>query len=248
MRRNVLILGGTKDARELADLLVASGDTVTTSIAGVTESPALPNGRIRVGGFGGAKGLRDYLVAEDIQVLVDATHPFATFITRNATAAVEGLNIVHVRLDRPAWQSEASDNWLPVPDIISAVGVLPTGAHVFLTIGRKEVAPFLKREDLSGVVRMIEPPQVSVPPHWKLLLERPPGSLEQELEVFRKFGITHLVSKNSGGHKPYKIVAAGTLGIPVVMVARPVKSGGVVVPDIAGAVRVIHNQELQRKN
>ena len=220
--KKILILGGTRDARQLAFRLIHAGHDVTTSFAGVTEHPIQPEGKVRVGGFGGADGLRHYLVSENYNVLVDATHPFAAQISANAVDAVG--NIALVRLERPAWVARPEDHWINVADISAAVDALPPQAKVMLTIGRKEVAPFVTRPDISGVARMIEPTSIPLPAIWKMILERPPFSLASEIAVLRENGITHIVAKNAGGGETeMKLVAARNLNIPVVMIARPFK-------------------------
>jgi precorrin-6A/cobalt-precorrin-6A reductase len=220
--KKVLILGGTRDARQLAFRLIHAGHDVTTSFAGVTEHPVQPEGKVRVGGFGGAQGLRQYLHAEKYDVLVDATHPFAAIISANAAEAAG--DILLLRLERPAWTPKPNDDWIEVADIQSAVDALPLQASVMLTIGRKEIAPFIKRADLKGVARMIEPTAIALPQSWDLILERPPFTLESEMTLLRENGITHLVSKNAGGSETEtKLVAARSLKIPVVMIARPFK-------------------------
>ncbi len=91
MPSKILILGGTAEAREIAALLIAGGHDVTSSLAGVTTQPVLPNGRTRIGGFGGVAGLRDYLNSENVEVVVDATHPFAAQMSAHASAAVVNM-------------------------------------------------------------------------------------------------------------------------------------------------------------
>ena len=220
--KKILILGGTRDARQLAFRLIHAGHDVTTSFAGVTEHPVQPEGKVRVGGFGGADGLRRYLVSEKYDVLVDATHPFAAQISANAVDAAG--HIALVRLERPAWVARPEDHWINVAGISAAVDALPPRASVMLTIGRKEVAPFMARPDISGVARMIEPTSITLPATWKMILERPPFSLESEMTVLRENGITFIVSKNAGGGETeMKLVAARNMSIPVVMIARPFK-------------------------
>src|SRR5215471_21704704 len=73
----VLILGGTMEARQLAERLAKRADfTVTLSLAGRTTAPASHPVPVRVGGFGGTEGLAAYLRNQGIDVLVDATHPY----------------------------------------------------------------------------------------------------------------------------------------------------------------------------
>jgi precorrin-6A/cobalt-precorrin-6A reductase len=218
--KKVLILGGTRDARQLAFRLIHAGHDVTTSFAGVTEHPVQPEGKVRVGGFGGVEGLRQYLQAEKYDVLVDATHPFAAIISANAAEAAG--DILLLRLVRPAWTP--NDQWIEVADIQTAVDALPLQASVMLTIGRKEIAPFMAREDLSGVARMIEATQIPLPHTWSLILERPPFTLASETALLIDHKITHLVSKNAGSSDTEtKLTAARSLQIPVVLIARPFK-------------------------
>jgi len=222
--KRILVLGGTSDANVLAKALFKSGLAVVTSFAGVTESPVLPEGEIRVGGFGGEDGLYDYLKAEGFTALADATHPFAAQISRHGFNAAARAGIPYLRLERAAWTPLPADNWISVPNTEAAVAALPKAARVLLTIGRKEIAAFLARKDLSGVARMIERPTFDLPPNWALLLARPPFSVEAERELLATHKTTHLVTKNAGGKLTVaKLMAARAQRIPVVMIERPQK-------------------------
>ena len=112
----------------------------------------MAGGEIRIGGFGG-ESLYDYLKTEEFAALADATHPFAAQISRHGFNAAERAGIPYMRLERAAWTSLPADNWISVPDTEAAVAALPNAARVLLTIGRKEIAAFLAREDLSGAAR-----------------------------------------------------------------------------------------------
>jgi precorrin-6A/cobalt-precorrin-6A reductase len=226
----LLILGGTSDAVLVAEKLVALGHDVTSSLAGVTASPILPAGKVRRGGFGGMEGLSKYLLEEGVTTLIDATHPFAAQISSHAVEAASIASIPRLRLERPQWEEQP--NWTIVPDIAAAVSALPKHARVLLTIGRKEIAPFVERTDIGGVMRMIEAPPVQLTANWILMQGKPAASVEEEVTLMRLHEITHLVSKNSGGPAHYKLAAAAKLGASVVMISRPVKprpkSGSVV--------------------
>ncbi len=220
----VLILGGTSEAHDVAKALTDAGFRTVSSLAGVTASPRLPVGEVRRGGFGGEEGLVQYVSREKIGAIVDATHPYAVRISHNAHGAAQKAKVPYLRLERPQWRAESDDRWIEVASAADAVAALPRRARAFVTIGRKEVAPFFARPDLQGVARMIEAPSVSVPAGWTLIQARPPFSLEEEARLLVQHGITHLVSKNSGGELTRaKIVAARERKIPVVMVARPAK-------------------------
>jgi len=155
--------------------------------------------------------------------VIDATHPFAAQMSANAVAACLKVEVPLIRLEPPAWRAQAPDDWRSVSSIAEAVQALPHKAKAAVTVGRKEIGAFFARSDLSGVARMIEPPEVPVPPQWQLLLERPPFTLAAEVDLLRASAVDFLVSKNAGGTRATKLDAAAALGLPVIMVARPPK-------------------------
>lgn len=223
------MLGGTTEARELARL--AAGDDRfegTLSLAGMTRSPAPSPLENRIGGFGGADGLADYLRRNGIDVLVDATHPFASTISANAVAAAAAAGIPCIAVLRPAWEEVPGDRWVHVPDIGSAADALgKEPRRVFLTIGRKDLAPFRDGARHSYVVRSVDPPPSDLlPPNATVIAARGPFALADEERLFRDHRIDTIVTKNSGGPATAaKLAAARNLGIPVVMVDRPPPAG-----------------------
>lgn len=220
--RRVLILGGTGEARELAGQLFASGHAVTSSLAGRTHAPILPPGAVRIGGFGGVDGLTTYLNANQIDLVVDATHPFAAQISTNAVHAAAAACVPLVRIERPQWKRPEGAAWVEVADMSEAANGLPRGARVLLTIGRQELSPFLAQTDRVFVARMIEVPP-DLPHHWTIIADRGPFTVPDETALLARHAITHLVSKNSGGAlAAAKLEAAANLSIPVIMVARPI--------------------------
>lgn len=248
-QKRVLILGGTGDATELAARAdQIPGVEVITSLAGRTRQPVVASENTRIGGFGGVAGLTSYLREQHIDLLIDATHPFAAQISFNAAAAAAEVGIKHLMLIRPAWEPVRGDNWLEVESNQAAATVLPKLAQrIFLTIGRQELATFAHLQELWFLMRMIDSPQADaqVPP-GKLLLERGPFSLEEERSLLQQYQIGAIVSKNSGGNATYaKIIAARELSIPVVMVKRPPTPIGEKVADIESALLWLKNRSLE---
>jgi precorrin-6A/cobalt-precorrin-6A reductase len=236
----VLILGGTGEARALADRLVAMGHEVTTSLAGRTSDPILPEGNIRVGKFGGAPGLVGYLRAARIEWLVDATHPYADLISVNAVAAARASGVPLLRLTRPKWIEPEGAGWIHVPDMAGAPGALPAGASVLVTTGHEGLETLLARRDCHFVVRLIEAPASPLPAYAVLVRERPPYTIEGERALMAREGITLLVTKNSGGEQTVaKLRAAEQLGVAVVMVDRPVQPAAQEVGSVDEAVEAI---------
>ncbi len=224
-RKRVLILGGTLEARHLAGRLAADGRyDFITSFAGRTKERSLPAGEVRIGGFGGADGLRAFIESDRIDLVADAAHPFAAQISGNAAAAAAAAGIPCVRLERPAWEPRDGDNWKPVSGIDAAARAIPAGAAALVTVGRQEIGAFFARTDIRIVARMIEPPAMEAPPHAELVLARPPFSLDDERALIAGKDIDILVSKNSGGRSTVnKLLAAREQGLPVIMIERPAK-------------------------
>jgi precorrin-6A/cobalt-precorrin-6A reductase len=221
----LLILGGTTEASALARRIAVMPELdPTLSFAGRTRRPAIPPIPFRVGGFGGIAGLKTYLIEAKINAVIDATHPFAAQMSRNAAAACRELALPLVRLIRPAWSKQEGDRWTSVPTVETAVRALGESARrVFLTIGGSQLAVFAAAPHHHYVVRTIDPPDAinSLPSH-RLILARGPFSVTDEISLMCEERIQVLVSKNSGGAAVGgKIAAARTLGVEVIMVERP---------------------------
>jgi precorrin-6A/cobalt-precorrin-6A reductase len=240
--KKILILGGTGDAVKLAANLAINPEIeVISSLAGRTKKPAALVGQFRIGGFGGAEGLAQYLQLNSIDILIDATHPCAGQITLNGAIASQSVNIPHLMLVRPQWEKTTSDNWIEVESVEAAASAIPESVNrVFITSGRQQLEPFLQRSHISPhiwyLMRSIDPPDLELP-NSKVLLDRGPFSLEQERQLLRDYQIQAIVSKNSGGDATYaKIIAARELGIPIVMVQRPAMPEGEKVTSIKEAI------------
>jgi precorrin-6A/cobalt-precorrin-6A reductase len=219
-----LILGGTADANLLAETIARAGIDAVYSYGGRTRAPAGQRLPTRIGGFGGPNGLADYLRHERITHVVDATHPFAAEMSRNAVAACAQTGTPLLALERAPWLKAPGDHWIEVADIMSAVAALPEcRARVFLAIGRQHIAPFAERTQHAYTLRFVDPPEGALPLSGAdIIVSRGPFTLDGELTMMRERGIEWIVARNSGGAGARaKIDAARTLGLPVVMIARP---------------------------
>lgn len=216
---NLLILGGTGEARRLAEALHGRPDvTVTTSLAGAVARPRVTPGRVRIGGFGGVDGLAAWLRAERVDAVVDATHPFAATITAHAVTAAARTGTPLLVLRRPGWTAGPGDRWHRVPDAGAAAVLVPSlGERCFLALGRGDLAAFADQPGFC-LVRAVDPPPGPLPHDVRVVLGRGPFPVDDERALLAQHRIDVVVTRDSGGGDA-KLVAAR--GLPVVLIDRP---------------------------
>ena len=219
----VLLLAGTAEARELAELAqCCSALDVIASLAGHTGEPRRLPCEVRTGGFGGIDGLARYLTDRAIDAVVDATHPFAANMPRHAIAAARAIGTPHTRLVRPPWSPSPGDRWIDAEDMAQAarlvreVGV----TRVLLTIGRLDLAPFAGSDGIDFVIRSVEDPGPLPFRPVATIQGRGPFTVADEAQLIADYGVELVVTKNAGGDAA-KLAAARSTSIPVVMVRRP---------------------------
>jgi precorrin-6A/cobalt-precorrin-6A reductase len=223
-RTNVLILGGTAEARELASRLATRPDLrVISSLAGRVADPVPPAGEVRVGGFGGLDGLAGWLRAQHVAAVVDATHPFAQTISAHAALACAKSQTPLLRLLRPPWTAGPGDDWHEASSLQAAADLLPSaGRRAFLTTGRQGLYVFAALDQTWFLIRCASPPAGPLPAARHVIVTRDPGDAGADRAIMTQYRIDVLVTKNSGGALTAgKLAAAREIGIPVVMIRRP---------------------------
>ena len=223
--RRILILGGTTEARRLAERLADRADlSITVSLAGRTIAPPTQASPVRIGGFGGASGLADYLTSQRVDVLIDATHPYAARISANAAEAAALTRVALLALRRPPWVPHDGDRWTEVTDVEAAVRALdPSPRRVFLALGRNEIGCFAQAPQHLYLVRSVDPvdPPLAVP-RASYVTGRGPFTEADDRDLLSAHAIDIVVARNSGGTATYgKIAAARALGLTVILLRRP---------------------------
>ena len=208
----------------MARALAEAGVDAVYSYAGRTENPVPQPLPVRVGGFGGVAGLAAYLQAEGITHAVDATHPFAAQMSRNAVEACAATGTPLIALERAPWAAVEGDRWTHVPDIAAAVTRLGDAPRrVFLAIGRQTLDSFAGAPQHHYLLRLVDPPTEPLPlPRAEAVISRGPFTVEGDRALLRDRRIEVIVAKNAGGAgAEAKLVAARELGLPVVLIDRP---------------------------
>jgi precorrin-6A/cobalt-precorrin-6A reductase len=208
----------------LGERLAKRGDLdVTLSLAGRTAHPVPQAVPVRTGGFGGAAGLADYLIANEIDALIDATHPYASVISANAVEAAGRTGIAFITLRRPLWTAVVGDRWVEVNDTPAAVAAIGAKSrNVFVALGRNDLAPLAAAPQHNYLIRSVDPVDPPLPlPHAAYITARGPFSEAHDRALMSAHAIDVVIAKNSGGDAAYgKIAAARALGMNVILVRR----------------------------
>lgn len=221
----VLVLAGTTEARDLCECLVEQNVQAMASLAGRVLRPRGLGLPTRIGGFGGVDGMVRFIRENTISHVIDATHPFAAQISRNARMSCDITQTPLAVLERPPWVQTSGDNWRMVSDIAAAVDAIQDNPHrIFLGIGRQNLAAFERKPQHHYVSRVIDPPEPHPQlPSCEILLQRGPFRIRDDIALFTSRAIDLVISKNAGGAAARsKIDAARQLGLPVIMIDRPI--------------------------
>ncbi|HEK0908845.1 cobalt-precorrin-6A reductase [Pseudomonas putida] len=218
MSGRILLLGGVTEALAIARLLAPEH---VYSLAGIGRIPQDLACQVRVGGYGGADGLADYLRRERIELLIDATHPYAAQISANAAQAAKAAGIPCWALRRPAWQPQPGDDWREVEGWDALIDALAPFKRPLFTLGRE---PLQHLEDIPAhqfwTLRALE--TCAGNERCEVIGARGPFHLEDERALFERRQIDVLVSKNSGSAATEpKLEVARERGVPVLVLKRP---------------------------
>jgi precorrin-6A/cobalt-precorrin-6A reductase len=221
----VLLLGGTTEASQIGRELAAAGIAGVYSYAGRTATPVAQPLPMRVGGFGGVDGLAEYIKQERMTHVIDATHPFASQISGNAVEACAKTATPLIAYLREPWAAVPGDKWQHVADVEDAAAALPNQpARIFLAIGRQHLNPFAAKPQHFYLLRLVDTPDRALPlPDTEIVVARGPFTIEGDLALLRDHRITHVVARNAGGEgAKAKLDAARMLGLPAIMIGRPI--------------------------
>ncbi|MBU2981652.1 cobalt-precorrin-6A reductase [Lentibacter algarum] len=240
MTTNLLILGGTTEAKALCKAVRDAGVRGVLSLAGRVKRPAEQGLPMRIGGFGGVAGLADHLRAEGVTHVVDATHPFAAQMSRNAVQACAEVGVSLLALTRQPWVAEAGDDWRHVPDIDGAVEALQGDAkRVMLAVGRMHLQAFAANPQHFYLLRLVDAPEGDLPfEDCEVVVARGPFDVDSDIALMREHRIELVVAKNAGGSgSRAKIDAARALGLPLIMINRPALPERAEAHDVAEVMR-----------
>jgi len=236
----ILLLAGTGDSRELAAALTGAGYRVLASAAtsyGGDLLRSLPGLLVRQGELNETE-MGDLLRQRGIDCVIDATHPFAAGVSTTAIKAARANGVPYLRWERAATPLPENPLVIRVKDWAEAAGRVAGLAPVnaFLAVGVKPLVHFIGNPILQScrfTVRVLPVPdsvatclELGLRPD-QIIAMQGPGSEQLNRILLEEKQSQLLVVKESGpeGGTRVKLAAALGLGIPVIIVERPVVSG-----------------------
>ncbi len=248
----ILVIAGTEDARlfvdELAKLPVDITVTVTTDY-GASLIAARDNVAVEIGKWDDAKMAQE-LRARAIELLVDASHPYAKNASQNAIKAAQAAGIAYLRYERPSVLEQHDDIDLVV-DYQAAVELCNQyEGNILLTIGSNLLPTFAAGVEgfaervfarILSTHKMVEKAQnLGLSPKHILALQGPFS------KAINKAMIDHvdakiMVTKASGsvGGTLEKIEAAREMGLKIIVIDRPAIEYGAVFSDAATLIKAV---------
>lgn len=232
----IFVVAGTQDGRELVKLLLDKGYDVAASVvsryggellAHACGQKCLINDKPL-----DEEGLKNYLQVHHIRLLVDASHPYAANVSRNAMAVCKALAIPYIRYERDLSKLDYAGITVVHSYEEAAEAAAGLGRKIFLTTGSRNLekfvhSPALKDCELTArvlptadVIALCEELGLDA---GHIVALQGPFSRELNVELFRKYGAEVIITKNSGavGGTDTKFAAAAELNLPIVLIDRP---------------------------
>ena len=236
------VFAGTTEGRELVEFLCAQDLSVTACVATeYGETLLTPRENLTISAQRlTPEEMQALFSRENFDMVIDATHPYASVVTENIARACEQTGVRYQRLLRGG--CKAGEDAVFVPDIPAAVDYLNgTEGRILLTTGSKELAKYTGLRDFADrVYARVLPMEDSLrlcqsaglkPAH--ILAMQGPFSVDMNVAMLKSVGAKYLVTKDSGaaGGFDEKVSAARTAGATLVIIGRPPQREGLTLPE-----------------
>lgn len=227
------IFGGTSDAITLCQLLDKNHIHYSLSVA--TSAGEMLAAKVKgsvITGRMTTEQMQQWLVTQKINLVVDATHPFATEVSHNIMIACSTHSINYVRFERPV-EVETCDNPLIINvDSVHQACILANtlGKRVFLTTGSKQLIEYVNLLIDKQIIARVLPTVDVIENCYKLglgvadiIAMKGPFSHEMNIALYQTYQPDVVITKESGyaGGFQHKITACVALQIPCIVIHRP---------------------------
>jgi precorrin-6A/cobalt-precorrin-6A reductase len=228
----ILLLGGTGETGEISSALARDGFDILVSTATDYPLKLLQSRRINIRtGRLSESEMTELIRDMNIEAVVDITHPYALEITDLAVSVSSICGLPYYRYYRPTGIQKAPDIFFAKDHATAAVTAFSFGSNVLLTVGSKNLAPYVKeaRQVNSRIVVRVLDTEDSIRACLDARIDREsivtgkgPFSVENNIAAIRNFNIGVLVTKDGGvrGGVLEKLEASRAEGCRIVVVAR----------------------------
>lgn len=250
----VLIFGGTTEGRILAEKLCSYNISVTVSVATLS-------GRDAVTEKENLKCVVNRLNSEEMEelikeynIVVDATHPYASEVTENIIKASTKVNIPYLRLLRC---EQKVDNCVYVKTVEEAVDYVDKfQGNILLTTGSKDLHKFTSINDFKDRVYARVLPSIEVMEKCfslgltakNIISIMGPFSLDMNIALIKKVNAKFIITKESGsiGGFSEKVEAATKTGAKLIVIGRPLKETGYSLEEVEK--RILSGFNIEKKS
>ncbi|WP_159979700.1 precorrin-6A/cobalt-precorrin-6A reductase [Roseobacter cerasinus] len=219
----VLVMAGAREAHTLAASLRRRGRKVIVSLPAAERAFEPFTAPVRIGPFPSKEAMADWMAAQGVRTVIDASHAFDVEISRDVSLICKVQDLRYLRVLRPPWRQSRQDIWLPYRSIAKAAQDVPAGERVFTNTGRATLNEYRGFRGDVLFVRQTQLHDEAAPfafAHY--VFGTPPFSQGGEESLFTELNISRLICRNVGGPASMsKLLAARRLGLPVAMIERP---------------------------
>ena len=229
----IWLIGGTSDSATIANVLAKSNISLVVTVASASALH-LYSDMLVVAGCMDKTAMLGFCQQQQIVAVIDASHPYAVEVSRQAIAVTTQLNIPYLRYERDSCPASADKNNSSIIELDSFEHLLAgdylTDRRVLLTVGCKALPLFQSWQDKATLFARVLPKIASLETAIasgftsdRLIAIRPPISMETETALWQQWQISLVVTKASGkaGGENIKRQVAASLGIPLIVITRP---------------------------
>lgn len=259
--KEILLFAGTTEGRKLSECLAEAGIYHTICVATeygeivLKKNPFMTVHRGRMN----EEQIKEFIQNGKFEAVVDATHPYADIVTMNIKTAMKGMKIPYLRLKREMNLSQKEDNvFYFETNEACAKALEEIQGNILLTTGSKELAMYCVSEDVKDrlfvrVLPGLESLSLCIEQGIQgkqIIAMQGPFSTEMNEALIRQYGISCLVTKQSGKYGGYfeKLEAARKTGISVFTIGHPGEDAGYSFHEVCSKLEKICQRKIQIKN
>lgn len=245
---NILVFSGTSDGNEIITKLAKKMYNIFVCVATDYGKELVADGDFTVlSGRLDITQIQNLIVDENINFVIDATHPYAVEVSQNIITACDNINSSHfIKLFRLLREQSLYDSHITLVDDIKSACNLCYNGNVLATTGSKQIHEYTVLNDYENrLFARVLPTEESV-----LLCENiglfndniitslGALSVEENIDTINNYNIKFMITKDGGvkGGFPQKSQACLLTNTKLFVIKRPVELSGLSVDEILSKI------------